>query len=91
MVVFTIRKFKENDKRELLKTTRNLRTEEKEKRNKLWSLRRIYDSVVTRALGLVTLTPSALALARIVTRFLEETAVAILVEVVRSVIAFASG
>jgi hypothetical protein len=91
MVVFTIRKFKENDKRELLKTTRNLRTEEKEKSNKFWSLRRIYDSVVTRALGLVTLTPSALALARIVTRFLEETAVAILVEVVRSVIAFASG
>ena len=35
--------------------------------------------MVTRALGLVILTPRALALARMVTRFLEETAVAILV------------
>lgn len=35
---------------------------------------RVYDSFVSLPLGLVTLTPKALALAMISTRFLEETA-----------------
>lgn len=42
-----------------------------------FSLLQVYDSVVTLALGLVTLTPSALALATISILFLEDTACAI--------------